>query len=240
LQLPLLTNLQALGFYHSTNPRESWNALSALSSLQTLSIYQSEELPACLPTLTQLEELNVYNYGDLSADDAAILGAALGQLHQLTCLGLGSTSLTTVPPTILEMKRLQRFLLWNGFGRPLGAGLPLGPWLEGLRWLGLTWLDAVSSVTALAAASQLERLVITGRPDRRADDDAGTWTAFWNFVESHPPLRCLTFHFHDDWPGSHALFDAVLCAARRRPALLIQRTDNPFYSQLRLLQAIPE
>ena len=239
LQLPLLTNLHTLRLWFDKNERNSLGVLSTLGSLRSLNFTDARQLPACLPVLTQLEELEVYPEGALSAEDAATLGSTLEKLHQLTCLGLNSTSLANPPAGLTEMTRLQRLLLWNRNAAPGSASLPPGPWLGGLRWLGLAWPAACSSVTALAAACQLEHLVITGRPDRHADD-AGPWDAFWNFVLSHQSLRCLSLHFSDGWPGSRALFDAVLRVARRRPTLLIQRTDTPFYNQMSLLEGIPE
>ena len=229
LQLSLLTNLYTLKLYGDRNERQNLGVLSTLSSLRSLNLTDARELPACLPVMTQLEELAVYCEGALSADDAIFLGATLEQLQQFTCLALFSTSLAGIPAAVTGMERLRRFLFWNG---PLDAALPVGPWLGGLRWLGLTWPAAHSGLRALKAAVQLEPLVVTGQPDRRSGDDANSWIAFWDFVQHHALLRYLTFHFTGAWQGSRALVDAMLGMARRRPALLIQRTDSTFCNQL--------
>jgi hypothetical protein len=126
------------------------------------------------------------------------------------------------------MQRLQRFLFWNGDGQPGNFGLPLGPWLGSLRWLGLTWPAARLSVGSLTAATRLEHLVMTEQPDSSTAGDTETWAAFWDFVRAHPPLRCLTFSIPPTsrQPMDCMFVDAVLDTAR--PPLLIKRVDDKF------------
>ena len=92
LQLPLLTNLHTL--WYDNNERNDLAALSTLTSLSSLTLHNAKELPASLPNLTQLEQLEVYHPEALalSAVDEASLIEAVGQLQQLTCLGLAAPS----------------------------------------------------------------------------------------------------------------------------------------------------
>ena len=230
MQLPLLTNLHTL--WYDNNERNDLAALSTLTSLSSLTLHKAKELPASLPNLTQLEQLEVYHPEALalSAVDEASLIEAVGQLQQLTCLAVGSTSLSTIPDALTGIQQLQRFLFWNGNGQPVNSGLPLGSWLGGLHWLGLTWSAARLSVSALTAAPRLEHLVITEHPNSSTAGNTATWAAFWDFVRTHPPLRCLTFALQSNsrQPMDCTFFNAVLDTARLRQALLIKRTDNAF------------
>ena len=173
--------------------------------------------------MTWLECLNSFPPAeeDISAEQRAAwretLGNTLPQLTRLTKL------LLTVDErfdfaAVSQLPRLQRLALWtDDAGLPDPAALA-GPWLASLRWLGLEWAWLEPAVSALRAAPRLEYVCSLTMP---ACADEGRWRAAWDFLATHPPLRC--FGIDATSPPAMPVFDAVIGLKNRRPALPVRR-----------------
>ncbi len=119
-------------------------------------------------------------------------------------------NLLFVPPSIGEMPRLERLHLQQDYSEGMVViELPRGPWLRSVRWLGLPWecLDDPDNLEVLRSTAQLEFLCALTLPcigDR--EDSFVHWDAFFEWVATHPPLRCFgkparlgtrLWHVHD-------------------------------------------
>lgn len=83
----------------------------------------------------------------------------------------------------------------------------------------------------LRAASRLAYLFSAGAPHALNCSRETTferWRAFWEFVATHPPLRCLAYAPNLDFEsqerqGSHLLVRALFMLNHRRPGLQLRQ-----------------
>ncbi|KAI7842307.1 hypothetical protein COHA_003947 [Chlorella ohadii] len=138
-------------------------------------------------------------------------------------------NLLFVPPSIGEMPRLERLHLQQDYSEGMVViELPRGPWLRSVRWLGLPWecLDDPDNLEVLRSTAQLEFLCALTLPcigDR--EDSFDHWDAFFEWVATHPPLRCFGFEPGDVAEVKTALLNAVLNMVQRRPHLILRHVD---------------
>lgn len=182
-------------------------------------------MPAGLPEMMQLETLAAVppfderlpgGLPEQAADWHAALGAALDQLTRLTALMVGEH---TAPSNLVaaQLPRLQR--LWFATSPIPRPDALAGPWLGSLRWLGMQWLQLECSVEPLRAAAHLEKLCSLGMP---ACTNEGHWRAAWDFLATHPPLKCFCIETYES--PTLPLVDALIALNNRRPALHVRRT----------------
>jgi len=81
-----------------------------------------------------------------------------------------------------------------------------------------------SAVGTLHGIPHLEYLCIQFIPAPSPSHTA-EWAAFWRFVATHPPLRCLGMEDLGDWGACPValLLDTVLVLKHRRPELRLRR-----------------
>lgn len=217
--MALLTQLARLTIYSTGYSSTSMAALSCLSALTYLSLYEMENFPspATLAKLTSLCHLCIY----MVPMTAAELHVALLPLQQLTCLSLGGAdSMHSIPAAVASLPQLQRLVLYH---MQLATALPLPHSLRSLRYLAINWGVAAASLPAFAALLALEQLWLADMP---LPDDVAR-EPFWEWAATHPPLQLLCMQSDDIVDGPPASFDACAFAkaclrlARRRPALTI-------------------
>lgn len=230
-QLSALRRLDLTGTAYTAR---SLSALSKLGSLQDLRLTITA-VPPSLSALTNLRLLAVYGNMEHALP-------ALPYLSQLTSL-LGRP-VQSFPAAVASLPRLQRVCLSGS--DPRGT-LPAGPWLDNLRWFGAPWMLLEAGAATLAAARQLEYLTAMTIPTTTVDSEDGggaedgagraaaqRWAAFWEFVATHPPLRCLGIDTELRAPDqaqaraqpSIALLDALFRLKHRRPGLQLRRTPQ--------------
>lgn len=167
---------------------------------------------------------------DGSPEDAAALQAVLPRLQRLTCLCLNVEDPPrphAVPPAIATLPRLQRLCIdvWEDdlhlWEQLENVSLPLGPWLQAIRWLGLPWRVLAAAPGVLRGAPLLEYLAILHAPIKYGDTaaDHSQWEEWWEFVATHPPLECLCIEIGMDEPPSSPLSQAMCALCHRRPSL---------------------
>jgi len=218
-QLSALASLQLVG---SSYTPAGMAALTALTSLRDLRLRYNRNLPACLSTLTWLEQLTA----QYPVDDDPAFNAVLSSLQNLTCLSLCYPSCYCLPPALAGLSRLQRLGLE---GWPEGAedepGLPEGPWLASIRWLGLPWelLQPAAAARLLHSAPRLEYLCMYVLDDPPDLPDLPEGHPLWTLAATHPPLRCLGF----ESSGGVSPFSAEATAALRlrRPQLRLRHLE---------------
>lgn len=139
-----------------------------------------------------------------------------------------------MPPSLALLSRLQRCSLtfYDVAGAPLQASclpplaaLPFGS----LRWLALPLELAVVSHSTLAYSGQLQKLCLQ-LSDIDSPCNAGQWSAFWQLLATHLPLRCLLYEVAENaslGPPVFQLLDALLQLQRRRPSLEVRRLAGP-------------
>lgn len=140
----------------------------------------------------------------------AQLNASLQLLTQLTSLYLGTHAWQGGLPALSALSRLQRLCLDEG-GPP---SLPPGQWIGNLRELGAGWACLCNSTQVLAAAAQLEMLVVL---ERTAAVKLSANRAFFAWAAAHPPLRRLQFSLPRSLPTG--LSSAVGRLLNRRPEM---------------------
>lgn len=225
---------------------DSLAPLSGLTALRHLMLTGVKPLPSSLSTLTRLEQLLV-----TSCPGHTAMTAALAELQLLTTLYVGANQynqtevdeiLPRIPPTIAALPRLQRLFIERSPGMP-DPSLPSagGPWLQSIRWLGLPWDVLQAGAGVLSAAPRLQYIYSIGTP--HTDAHVGhpgclKWCAFWEFVATHAPLRCLgyftTDQDYEDGKGHEHLADAAFMLNNRRPGLRLRRlkTDDTFFDEM--------
>ncbi|KAL4458279.1 hypothetical protein ABPG75_013144 [Micractinium tetrahymenae] len=170
-ELEVLTRLHTMGLVdvHSAAPG-AYGVLLKLPALRRLSLTECEHVPSCLSGLTTLETLAIdhtpsHDHGE-AADE---LGAALACLgSSLTHLALRRLAflLAGLPAGIASMTALRRLCWLRGRGwmalQPMVRQLPPGPYLAGLRELGLDADVAAASLAALDFTAQLTALAVGG------------------------------------------------------------------------------
>lgn len=159
------------------------------------------------------------------------------------------------PATLAGLVSLQHCYLGCTSQRAAGAGaaqpppLPAGPWLHGLRWLGIDSGLMASSAAVLHAASQLEVVEVT----ESEPENSGGWyrspgtIAFFHWLAQHPPLTCVSFQASFARAGMLCAFDSRSFAARLlqlgrdRPTLQVRCSDQEGDFSVSLLdQLTPE
>ena len=165
--------------------------------------------------------------------------ATLPRLTYLTALALaiegrGEATLTALP----QLPRLQRLWLWGW--HPFDPAALSGPWLGSLRWLGMEWPLLERAAGALRAAPRLEYVCSLSAPVRA---DEGRWRAAWDFLATHPPLRCFAIDIQDEaqFPGMPAI-EALMRLHNHRPSLQMHRPRpgcTSFYTEVMDSPGIP-
>ena len=135
------------------------------------------------------------------------LNAALQQLTQLTSLMMSGMCAVGGLPALAGLARLQRgcFTACRGLD-----SLPDGAWCHSLRELGSSWDCLQSSQQLLAAAAQLQCVVVLGSSSRIT-----AWLLQW--AAKHPPLRQLQLHIGGQVPAG--LLGALPHLKQERPQL---------------------
>jgi hypothetical protein len=169
--------------------------LSQMTTLRQLTLMgtRMSRLPQALSTLTALRVL--YLDGVAGAADAdevpthAQVSAALGPLRLLGILSLGSSRLDRFPTALTGLSRLRALYLDNNPGL---ATLPDGPYLRGLRVLGMDWRTLFASHALLSGAPRLRKLCLTafGGIDAETMEGAGADEVSESLM-THPSLQLL-------------------------------------------------
>jgi len=205
--------------------------LTTLTSLPRLHLVCNHNLPACLSTLTWLEQLEVLHLRPVNP----ALEVALPLLVNLTCLSLCCNDYRRIPPALAQLPRLQRLCF---DAKPAAAAaedfsLPQPAWLASIRWLGLPWVTLRQAVGWLPGAVQLEYLCSLGLPPFPGGAGSPSCPseqqgkAFWRFVATHPLLRCLGLQEYDE-DQSHkdvsvsGVIKTLLYLRHRRPDLSVR------------------
>lgn len=245
-QVLQLSRLTSLIIAHSGYTPAGFNALANLASLRRLRIINCHA-PARLPALTGLEHLFLDTHsGDI--DLSGQLEDAFAQLRSLTSLVLRVLS-HWVPVALGSLSRLQRlsFSMWHADELNY-AGLPAGPWLASIRWLGLPWPVLEHSAAAVVAnAPNLEFLCSNTLPETPLVNDH-YWCRFWRFLTTHPPLRCFAVEMgpvgglgQATVLPSFELMRALLQLQRTHPALCLRCVAGvDFQHELCESESIPE
>ena len=197
LQITALTHLGSLALHYSVLPCHAFSVLTQLRGLRQLDFTDfTHHLPACLPELTWLEALNVYQaagwYKAQELEISTILLPALQRLTRLTHLALDVGIFNDVVPPLPGLCRQLRslHLLRHPYSPPwveqTGWFADLG--LTGLRRLSLPAELAMASLPALLAATQLECLAVQVG---ELVDDPLTLPALSHWAEQHAALRQL-------------------------------------------------
>lgn len=136
--------------------------------------------------------------------------AALGQLSQLQWLYINTQCACM-------------------YALPMYA-LPEGSWVGSLRRLAIKFYVIEASVPQLRQAMHLSCLSLLTLPEKGAPELLRCWSAFWQFVASHPPLRILEFRVSDDEDDDEDeprgmvpvdVLEACMWLAIRRPSLRV-------------------
>jgi hypothetical protein len=169
MQVVALTCLQHISLDTIKCRADGYSALLQLTNLTALHMPATfAGTPACLPQLTQLKALNLWN--DVHNDDD--LAQALPSLQRLTALHLG-TALPALLGALRALQQLQALACCTlpqpyplPCYTPSGSGivLPAGAWLAPLRWLLLPANLLRRSLPALATAKQLKFIGSFFRP----------------------------------------------------------------------------
>lgn len=217
---------------------EDLAALSALTALTRLGLSRVEALPlpeALAALAGSLRALEIHSA--VAVNQHAILDAYSEALTGLESLALdfGATPTITrlwLPPATAQLPRLHSLALSSYAARnthvtPGGWPGALPACISTLRWLALPLELALPSLAALADAQHLQTLCVL-LPPKAASFDAGQWSALWEFVATHPPLRCFVYETPIRPPAcAYNFFDALLLLQQRRPALRVQRLLSP-------------
>ena len=236
----VLAGLPALRCFELRNSAYPDDSLAAVSRLTTLTrlVVDCVDYPPPLHALAALA-------GNLRALEVRsgfgshdLLDEALQALTGLERLALNLATWEDcppwVPPSLALLPRLHRCSLsfYDVTGAPLQASclpplaaLPFGS----LRWLALPLELAVASHSTLAQAGQLHTLCLQ-LSEMDSPCNAGPWSAFWQLLATHPPLRCLLYEVAENaslGPPVFQLLDALLQLQRRRPSLEVRRLAGP-------------
>ena len=178
------------------------------------------DLPSCLPQLSQLRSLHVRDTPkaieaepeELAASFAQ-LDAALSQLTQLTRLFLQTLEYCSqLPPSLSDLEELQCFS-WSCW-KLRDPALPDGPWLAGLRQLSLPIECLVASPDQLPHLRRLEELeLLCGwslRQPLPAWQPSEDELAVVRWTGCHPRLRRLCLNANVQVPEGQAQLQAAL------------------------------
>lgn len=225
------------------NDADSLAVLARLPALRQLSVGVAGEarLPPSLSTVTQLERLIVSSLHDGAT---AVLATALPSLSGLTSLCLQLHAPFGSLAAVAQLPRLQRLLLTSSVALTANAddlALPPGPWLLSIRCLGLPWTLLEAGAEPLRGAPQLEYIFSDGTPQPGTRVEG--WRAFWQFVATHAPLRCLAYAptFSERAEVSRGLVSALFNLHHRRPELRLRQLDRSWgYTEHSFLHEILE
>ncbi len=240
-QLTSLSALVELELNCVSLAEDSLAPLASLPSLRNLHLHD-HALPASLARLTQLKVLSVAR---MFSDWAAPLWAVLPALQQLTTLSLKFGWLDRsqpLVPSLASLPRLERVCFTvEGFHDMFTLPLPAGPWVSYLRVLAAPFCILRPSIELLRGAGKLEHPTSLGppMPDGMPDGPCPGWRAFFDFLASHPPLRC--FCVESD-PGEFIRREFVTAMCRlhcSRPGLLWRHADCGYTAKHFLQDSLP-
>jgi len=224
LQVSQLTRLHTLSLDAAGYDSDGYSPLRALtSSLRRLALVDCSHLPACLPELTALDALLVFDHASHLHDEASsgdIAVAALPRLAHLTFLALEWMPSMDQPPAALTSLTSLRSFHWWADQQEDEAALPAGPWLSGLERLETHVQVLNNSLPALQSASRLQHLGV------ECDEESSLeqLSPLLSWAASHPTLQRLVLDAKPELRA--AAFTAVCAAQRRNPRLAIEGDDN--------------
>lgn len=192
--MPSLTRLRSLSLSHWELSAEGYAPLARATWLVCLRLDFAAALPACLPAMTWLQELELLFMDtplevEGPAEWSQLLASAIRPLSQLRhlCVGPEEDAVADPQPLLAAAAGLchLRSFCWQGDCLEPQPALPAGPWLSGLRRLGLPVHVAAASTVQLLEARRLECLTLYGEGSVQANLSLLEW------APQHPSLRTL-------------------------------------------------
>ena len=228
--LPALRCLELCDSAYSSGSLAAISSLTALTRLALCIVKVCPPVEALAALAPSRRALEVHGRCGRAGD----LDRAIGVLTALESLaldfGAGRFTGPEVPSAVMGLPKLQRLSLSyysiSSQQAPRTPPTPALP-LSHLHWVALPLVVALRLTGLLEQARSLETLCLL-LPPASTVMDAECWSAFWQFVATHPPLRSLPYEVPADSPTcSLQLLDALVLLQRRRPALQVRRLVSP-------------